>query len=61
LKETDKLEDLGFDGCMPLTWILKTKVEDILWIHLAHNVDEWLFVANVMDLRVPYHPGEFLD
>jgi hypothetical protein len=45
--ERDNFEDLGVDG------------EDIKWIHLVHDRDQWRSLVNtVKNLRVP---GKFLS
>jgi hypothetical protein len=48
------LSRLGVDGMIILEWILGNRVEDLDWIHLAHDRDQWRALVNtVMNLQVP--------
>jgi hypothetical protein len=47
-------EDLGVDGRMLLEWFLGRKSENMDWVHLAQDRDQWDALVNtVMNHRVP--------
>jgi len=59
-KGRDHSEDLGVDWKIILEWILGRLSEDLHWMHLAQDMDQWRAVVNtVMNLRYP-QKGETL-
>lgn len=54
LKERDNLNDLGINVRIILNWILKVRLAEVHWIHLAEDKAMWCaLVNNVGDLLVP--------
>jgi hypothetical protein len=61
-KERSHSEDSGVDVRIILEWILEKQCgENVSWIHLAQDRDEWWALVNtVMKFRVPYKVGNFV-
>jgi hypothetical protein len=55
LEETNHLDDLGVNGRIILNYILKTRANDVQWVHLAVDRDKWRALVHMtMDqLRSP--------
>jgi hypothetical protein len=52
LNGKDHLEDIGINAKIILEWILGK--QDIDWIHLAHERDQWQALLNtVINIQVP--------
>jgi hypothetical protein len=51
----DYIEELGLNGSITLTCILKgIEFENVYWIKLAQDWDQWRILVNkIMNFRVP--------
>jgi hypothetical protein len=62
LRETDHLEYPGVGRMIILKCIFKKWDGDTDWIDLAQERERWRTLVNaVMNLRVPYNAGNFLN
>jgi len=63
LRERDKLEDPDVGARIILSCIfMEVECGDMDWIELVQDRDRWrAFVNAVMNRRVPYNVGEFIE
>jgi hypothetical protein len=61
LKGRDHSDDLDVNGVNIRMCVREVGLEDVDWIHLAQDMDQWRVLVNtVMNLQVPYKAENFL-
>jgi hypothetical protein len=48
MKGREHLGDIGLDGKFILKWSVKISCEDVGWIHLYQDTDQWWAPLNVV-------------